>query len=73
MCFRQWIAVRKPSSQNGHLYGFMLMCVAMCRVRLPLVVKEALQTLQLNALTPTAIDRSVSERALLQYLQVIGT
>lgn len=32
----------------------MLVCVAMCLVRLPLVVNEALQTLQLNAFTPTA-------------------
>ena len=29
----------------------MPMCVAMCLVRLPLVVNEALQTLHLNAFT----------------------
>lgn len=32
------------------------MCVAMCLVRLPLVVNEALQTLQLNAFTPVATE-----------------
>lgn len=44
------------------------MCVAMCRVRLPLVVKDALQMLQLNALTPTSIDKHVRGT-----LEIIGT
>lgn len=34
----------------------MLVCVAMCRVRLPLVVNEVLQTLQLNAFTPVTME-----------------
>lgn len=39
----------------------MLMCVAMCRVRLPLVVNDAVHTLQLNALTPVTTEtRSVT-------------
>ena len=32
------------------------MCVAVCLVRLPLVVKEALQTLQLNAFSPATAE-----------------
>jgi hypothetical protein len=43
------------------------MCVAVCRVRLPLVVNEALQMLQLNAFTPAA------EKTALHYLTDTST
>lgn len=43
------------------------MCVAMCRVRLPLVVNEALHTLQLNAFTPGA-TRTETRASLLTIL-----
>lgn len=36
------------------------MCVAMCLVRLPLVVNAALQTLQLKAFTPTARGKATT-------------